>query len=264
MDPQSADWGADVAAKLVAECCGGEASEIVSAGALPNWQRSVSFRPARLATLGGLAVPPAEARRILGTLGFETKGDGDTWTVSIPSWRPDAEGEADLVEEILRIHGYDKIPPVSMTAGGLPHQTVTPQQRRVRLARRALAARGLKLGLISNSHRCLMSFQRHFELEGLIAAAISSAEHGYMKPHPSIFGTALNLAGVTAGESVMVGDSMTHDIIGAQRVGMRGVLVHRSGGQAAAPEDVPAWCRMTGHRLVWTEERTFFIKRREA
>jgi putative hydrolase of the HAD superfamily len=91
-----------------------------------------------------------------------------------------------------------------------------------------LAARGLKLGLISNSHRCLSSFQQHFALDGLIAAAVSSSEHGYMKPHPSIFEAALTLAGVAARESVMVGDSLSHDIDGARRVGMRGILVHRS------------------------------------
>jgi HAD superfamily hydrolase (TIGR01662 family) len=100
-----------------------------------------------------------------------------------------------------------------------------------------LASRGLKLGLISNSHRCLTSFQEHFELQGLIAAAVSSAEHGYMKPHPSIFEAALSLAGVAAGESMMVGDSLTHDIEGALRVGMRGMLVHRS--DDPAPEALP-------------------------
>jgi putative hydrolase of the HAD superfamily len=93
---------------------------------------------------------------------------------------------------------------------------------------RALAARGLKIGLISNSHRPLASFQQHFELEGLIAVAVSSSEHGYMKPHPSIFTAAMMLADVQASESMMVGDSLSHDINGARRVGMRGVLVHRS------------------------------------
>ncbi len=96
-------------------------------------------------------------------------------------------------------------------------------------ALRQLAAAGLKLGLISNSHRCLASFQQHFELQGLIAGAVSSAEHGYMKPHTSIFEAALKLVGVTAEESVMVGDSLPHDIEGARRVGMQGVLVHRDG-----------------------------------
>jgi putative hydrolase of the HAD superfamily len=103
---------------------------------------------------------------------------------------------------------------------------------------RALAARGLKIGLISNSHRPLASFQQHFELEGLITAAVSSSEHGYMKPHPSIFTAAMMLAGVQASESMMVGDSLAHDIDGARRVGMRGVLVHRSDDPAPAT-DVP-------------------------
>ena len=91
-----------------------------------------------------------------------------------------------------------------------------------------LARRGVKIGLISNSNRCLSSFQQHFELEGLITVAVSSSEHGYMKPHPSIFEAALALAGTTAAESVMVGDSVSHDIDGARCVGMRGILVHRS------------------------------------
>jgi putative hydrolase of the HAD superfamily len=103
---------------------------------------------------------------------------------------------------------------------------------------RALAARGLKIGLISNSHRPLTSFQQHFELEGLVTVAVSSSEHGFMKPHPSIFNAAMTLAGVTASESMMVGDSLSHDIDGARQVGMRGVLVHRSNDPAPST-DVP-------------------------
>ena len=105
-------------------------------------------------------------------------------------------------------------------------------------ALRELAARGYRLGLISNSHRCLESFQTHFDLRGF-AAAVSSAEHGYMKPHPSIFAAALAQAGVTAEESLMVGDSVAHDIEGARRAGLRGVLVHRSGGDPPRVGDVP-------------------------
>jgi putative hydrolase of the HAD superfamily len=92
----------------------------------------------------------------------------------------------------------------------------------------ALAEQDILVGLISNSHRCLESFQEHFELDGLIDVAVSSSQHGYMKPHRSIFEAALKLAGVPAGEAVMVGDSLTQDIEGARRVGMRGVLVRRS------------------------------------
>lgn len=107
----------------------------------------------------------------------------------------------------------------------------------VRPALRALADRGCKVGLVSNSHRCLASFQQHFDLHGLITAAISSSEHGYLKPHPSIFEAALKLVGVEAEASIMVGDSLKHDIDGARRVGMRGVLVRRSSPGLEPPED---------------------------
>ena len=100
----------------------------------------------------------------------------------------------------------------------------------------ALAARDLVLGLISNTHRCLESFQEHFELDGLIDVAVSSSQHGFMKPHPSIFEAALKLAGVRAADAVMVGDSLTQDIEGARRIGMRGVLVRRSDAGGHAPE----------------------------
>jgi putative hydrolase of the HAD superfamily len=103
---------------------------------------------------------------------------------------------------------------------------------------RELHASGLKIGLISNSHRCLSSFQTHFELQGLFTVTLTSLEHGYMKPHPSIFKTALRAAGVEAPEAMMVGDSLSHDVDGARRLGMRGVLVARS-GPVAAPPDVP-------------------------
>ena len=92
---------------------------------------------------------------------------------------------------------------------------------------RAIAARGIRIGLISNSHRPLTSFQSHFELDDLVSVAVSSSDHGYLKPHPSIFNAALQLMGVEAGESVMVGDSLGQDIAGALGVGMRAVLVRR-------------------------------------
>jgi putative hydrolase of the HAD superfamily len=99
---------------------------------------------------------------------------------------------------------------------------------------------GIKIGLISNTHRCLASFQSHFELEGLISAAVSSSEHGYMKPHHSIFEAALKLVGVEDPRAaVMVGDSPLHDIEGARRAGLRAVLVSRSGPIEPPADDVP-------------------------
>ena len=92
---------------------------------------------------------------------------------------------------------------------------------------RVLHQRGTRIGLISNTHRCLESFATHFALHGLIDVAVSSADHGFMKPHPSIFRAALDRMGVSAGEAAMVGDSLVHDVQGALDVGMRGVLLSR-------------------------------------
>ena len=100
-----------------------------------------------------------------------------------------------------------------------------------------LAARGIILGVISNSHRSLEAFKEHFKLESLITTTVSSAEHGYMKPHPSIFDAALAQAGVPAENAVMVGDSLKADIEGALAAGMRAVLLRRSGD---VPPAVPA------------------------
>ncbi|HEX6463061.1 MAG TPA: HAD-IIIA family hydrolase, partial [Vicinamibacterales bacterium] len=86
---------------------------------------------------------------------------------------------------------------------------------------------GYTIGLITNTQRSLKEFERHFELDGLFSFAISSFDHGYMKPHPSIFEEALRRAQATASEAVMVGDSVPHDITGALRLGMRCVLVAR-------------------------------------
>ncbi|MGH9175997.1 MAG: HAD family hydrolase, partial [Vicinamibacterales bacterium] len=92
-----------------------------------------------------------------------------------------------------------------------------------------LASRGFTLGVISNSHRSLEAFKEHFRLESLITTTVSSAEHGYMKPHRSIFERALMQASVPAGNAVMVGDSLKADIEGALAAGMRAVLLRRSG-----------------------------------
>jgi HAD superfamily hydrolase (TIGR01509 family) len=98
----------------------------------------------------------------------------------------------------------------------------------------ALAGRGLILGVISNSHRSLEAFKEHFKLDALLSVGVSSAEHGFMKPHPSIFETALHQASVLPAEAVMVGDSLKADIEGAVAAGMHAALVRRSGEVPAA------------------------------
>lgn len=105
-------------------------------------------------------------------------------------------------------------------------------------ALRALRAMDVRIGLISNSHRHLASFQSHFELDGLIEVSVSSSEHGFMKPHPRIFEAALTMMDVPARSAAMVGDSMAHDVAGARRAGMRGILLLRGARDEPAPPDV--------------------------
>ncbi|MEI6986553.1 MAG: phenylalanine--tRNA ligase subunit beta [Rhodospirillaceae bacterium] len=145
VDPGAVFEGMERVTRLILEMCGGTPSELVVAGAEPKWQRSLSLRTTRAAQLGGVCVPALEQERILAALGFDpTISEDGRITVSVPSWRGDVEGEADLVEEVLRVHGYDNIPAVPMTR---PHIVTQPAldtcQRRNGFTRRTLAARGL-------------------------------------------------------------------------------------------------------------------------
>jgi phenylalanyl-tRNA synthetase beta chain len=147
VDPDFVASGLEIATRLILELCGGEASAIVAAGALPEWRRFYPLRPERAAGLGGLHVPPAESRSILEALGCtvaEAPEHDGSLHVAPPSWRGDIEGEADLVEEVLRVKGFDLIP-----AEPLPRRTVIsrpaidPRRRRTELVRRTLTERGL-------------------------------------------------------------------------------------------------------------------------
>jgi len=144
IDPESAAWGPEVAARLIGELCGGETSHVVAAGTLPDTSRTIALRTSRVETLGGVAVPADEQNRILEALDFETRLDGDSIVCSVPGWRPDVEGEACLVEEVLRIHGYDHIPQTGMTLDTtLPLPALSVRQRRQAAARTALSWNGL-------------------------------------------------------------------------------------------------------------------------
>ena len=144
VDPAAVVPAAEMATRLILELCGGEASAPVVAGAEPAWRRDDRARPGRIQALGGLAVPEVETVAILDRLGFRSSADAEGLRVSVPSWRLDIEGEADLVEEVLRVKGYDAIPPVSLPrTTPLPQAALDERQRRAPLARRFLATRGL-------------------------------------------------------------------------------------------------------------------------
>ncbi len=144
VDPASALWGVEVGARLIRELCGGEVSEVTVAGTEPKTERAISLRADRVKTLVGADVPVQEQTRILDALGFAPRAVEGVIRATVPSWRRDVDGEADLVEEIARIWGYDRIPMVPLRIeGALPSIALTPASSKARLARRALAARGM-------------------------------------------------------------------------------------------------------------------------
>src|SRR5277367_4573557 len=145
LDPAFVGDGLEIATRLIVELCGGEASEIVAAGAAPDWRRRYVLRAGRPASLGGLDVAPEESAAILCALGCDVEpAAGGDLSVEPPSWRGDLEGEADLVEEVLRIKGYDEIPAAPLPRDApLPRPALIPVRRRSELDRRTLAARGL-------------------------------------------------------------------------------------------------------------------------
>ena len=145
LDPQSAVWGVEVAAEMILELCGGEASETVHAGEVPDVSRRVRLRPAKLKSFGGVDLPTDEAAGILERLGFGTEIHDNEIVAEPPTWRGDIEHEHCLIEEVLRVHGYDKAPAVSLTRddGSLPQPILTLLQRRTGFAKRELASRGM-------------------------------------------------------------------------------------------------------------------------
>ena len=142
VDPESAFRGAHVATRMILDLCGGEASELTADGKMQDWRRNAALRKSRVAQLGGLDATDAEQLRILADLGFEPVDEGDTIRVEVPSWRQDIDGEADLVEEVVRIRGYDCIPAVPLPRAHTVPEPAWPA-RLESDARRALAARGM-------------------------------------------------------------------------------------------------------------------------
>ncbi len=144
VDPAMVRPGIEVATRLVLEMCGGEASHTVLAGSPDVPAKVVAFRPARVEELIGIDVAEDEQRKILSDLGFGIDENGANWQVTAPTWRTDIDGEADIVEEVARIAGFDRIestplPRINVTA----KPALTTMQRRRPVAKRALAVRGM-------------------------------------------------------------------------------------------------------------------------
>ncbi len=201
VDPESALWGAEVAARLVLDCCGGEASDLSIAGEMPETAREVKLRADRVKTLGGVDMPVKEQRGILEALGFTTRESKGAIVATTPSWRPDVTLEACLVEEVLRVKGFDAIPAVPLQRdSALPERILTLGQRRESFARKVLAGRGMLEAVtwsfmaedqaalfggvpaelhLENPISADLTVMRPSTLPNLLAAAGRNADRGY-------------------------------------------------------------------------------------
>jgi phenylalanyl-tRNA synthetase beta chain len=201
VDPEFMVPGLELATKMVLDLCGGAPTKTEVVGYAGHTTKTVSFPVSEVKRLTGLDVPKAESLDILTRLGFSVKGDGDVVDVTVPSWRPDVDGKADLVEEVMRMHGIDEIAPQPMANHeAVNGKILTTLQIRSRAAKRALAVRGMmeavtwsfipqkhaevfgggkpELKLV-NPIAADMSDMRPSLLPGLIAAAQRNADRGF-------------------------------------------------------------------------------------
>jgi phenylalanyl-tRNA synthetase beta chain len=201
VDPEFMLPGLDLATKMVIDLCGGEASKASVTGYAKATAKVVSFPVSEVRRLTGEDVAASESLNILSRLGFGVSGSGAVVNVSVPSWRPDVDGKADLVEEVMRMHGVNNINPQPLEKlSAINGRILTTLQIRTRLAKRALAARGMMEALnwsfiaekhahafgggtaerkLANPIAADMSDMRPSLLPGLMLAAQRNADRGY-------------------------------------------------------------------------------------
>ena len=235
VDPEYTLEGLEHATQMILDICGGEASNVVIAGAVPDHSRAYKLDAERVRSLVGMDIPESEQRQTLTRLGFRLEGN----MAHVPSWRPDVQGEADLVEEVVRIASLTKLvgKPLPRLTSGVPKPVMTPQQRRLSMARRtaaslgynecvsytfidqaaaALFGGGTDATMLENPISSEMSHMRPDLLPGLLAAAARNQARGYA-----------DLALFEAGPVFHGGEP------GEQRAQIAGLLVGRTG-----PKDV--------------------------
>ncbi|MVA24001.1 phenylalanine--tRNA ligase subunit beta [Agrobacterium vitis] len=201
VDPDYMVPGLERTTELVLEMCGGVAATTKVVGYQGHTKKVVDFPFSEVKRLTGLNVSTDESRSILTGLGFEVSGEGEAVKVAVPSWRPDVDGKADLVEEVMRMHGVDKITPEPLPSmGAVNSKILTTLQIRTRTAKRALASRGMmeavtwsfisaeQAALFGGGSAALklvnpiaadMSDMRPSLLPGLLTAAQRNADRGF-------------------------------------------------------------------------------------
>jgi phenylalanyl-tRNA synthetase beta chain len=201
VDPNFMIPGLELATQMVLDLCGGTPSEIVVAGDPTPKETVIDFPLSELPRLAGFKLAVTDARRVLEKLGFFAAGQPKRVKITVPSWRPDVHGRADIVEELVRIVGVDHVPSTPFPRGDNARKPVlTSIQNRTRRAKRALAARGLVEAVnwsfvskheaelfgggspelaLANPIAAELSDMRPSLMPGLVMAAQKNADRGY-------------------------------------------------------------------------------------
>ncbi len=240
VDPNYTLPGLEAATQMILDLCGGEASEVVIAGAVPDHARAYKLEPARVQSLVGMEIPESEQRQTLTALGFRLDGN----MAHVPSWRPDVQGQADLVEEVARVASLTKLQgrPLKRLTEGVPKPVMTPKQRRETAARRSCAALGYTecvtysfidqasaalfgggtdATMLQNPISSEMSHMRPDLLPGLLQAAARNQARGFMDL--ALFEVGPAFRGGEPGEQttlvtgLLVGRTGPKDVHGATR-----------------------------------------------
>ncbi len=273
VDPAFTLPGLDMATQMVLELCGGEASTLAQDGAAIDTRRSYRLNPARVVSLVGMEIAESEQRQTLTALGFKMTGNDAT----PPSWRPDIQGEADLIEEVARIASLVRLQgaPMRRAVPGVPKPILTPLQQREKAARRTLAALGynecvtysfidqasaVQFGggadavRVDNPISSEMSHLRPDLLPGLLAAAARNQARGFMDL--ALFEVGPAFRGGEPGEQhlqasgLLVGAAAARDPHGSRR--MNDVFDAKADAEAVlAALGAPAKAQITRKAAAW-------------
>ena len=240
IDPAWTPVGIEAATQMIIDLCGGEASEVVVAGQLPDHARAYKLDTDRVQSLVGMEIRADVQRQTLTDLGFVLDGD----MAHVPSWRPDVLGEADLVEEVARIASLTKLQgkPMPRAVAGVPKQILSPMQKREQIARRTAAALGYNecvsytfidqksaalfgggsdATMLANPISSEMSHMRPDLLAGLLQAAARNQARGFADM--ALFEVGPVFHGGEPGEQslqvagLLVGRNAPKDVHGASR-----------------------------------------------
>ena len=240
IDPAFTPEGLEHAVRMIVDHAGGEASELITAGAVPDTSRAYRLDAQRLISLVGMDIPESTQRQTLTALGFRLEGD----MAHVPSWRPDVQGDADLVEEVARIASLTKLQgkPMPRMDAGVPKPILTAGQQRQQSARRTMAALGYNecvtysfvdaqaallfgggddVTMLENPISSELSHMRPNLLPGLLRAAARNQARGFMDM--ALFEVGAGFHGGEPGEQhnlitgVLFGKTASKDVHGTSR-----------------------------------------------